>query len=388
MICTSFSPAIGQCVGCLLDSNCGGPESGKICGDATHVCEDGCRGMGGNGCMLGSVCTSSNASVGMCVQCISDADCGGPDSGKICDADAFQCKDGCRGLGGNGCPSGSVCSSVSVAVGTCVECVGDLDCGGITSGKVCDVDLNTCVTGCRGEGGNGCPDGSVCTSSSAKVGTCVQCLDDADCGSATSGKVCDVPSKTCKDGCYGEGGNGCPADSVCTSSDSSLGKCVQCLKDADCGAAKSGHGLQHRERRPASPAAAARMATAAPAGSSARRSTPPSGAAAATATRSAGPRTARACCDGTTRTCVDGCRGTGGNQCAAGDTCSSTDDSIGTCGCTPGEGGTCGSDELVGQGHGIFCSTRPGDDRSSGAPWLVGGLMSALLAMRRRRRAA
>jgi MYXO-CTERM domain-containing protein len=35
----------------------------------------------------------------------------------VCDAKV--CKDGCRGTGGNGCPSGKVCSSTSNAVGTC-----------------------------------------------------------------------------------------------------------------------------------------------------------------------------------------------------------------------------------------------------------------------------
>lgn len=49
--------------------------------------------------------------------CDTDDDCGGPNSGRICEND--QCVDGCRGQGGNSCPTGEVCSSDSVAAGTC-----------------------------------------------------------------------------------------------------------------------------------------------------------------------------------------------------------------------------------------------------------------------------
>ncbi len=38
-------------------------------------------------------------------ECENDADCGGSDSGRVCDAATLVCIDGCRGEGGNGCPS-------------------------------------------------------------------------------------------------------------------------------------------------------------------------------------------------------------------------------------------------------------------------------------------
>ena len=51
------------------------------------------------------------------MSCKSDSDCGGPDSGSVC-VDLF-CAPGCRGSGGNGCPSGQTCSSTTNAVGMC-----------------------------------------------------------------------------------------------------------------------------------------------------------------------------------------------------------------------------------------------------------------------------
>jgi uncharacterized repeat protein (TIGR01451 family) len=49
--------------------------------------------------------------------CHADGDCGGLDSGQIC-VDLL-CAPGCRGQGGNGCPAGQMCSSTTNAAGTC-----------------------------------------------------------------------------------------------------------------------------------------------------------------------------------------------------------------------------------------------------------------------------
>jgi clumping factor A len=38
---------------------------------------------------------------------------------------------------------------------------------------VCEDTAHTCVDGCRGVGGNGCPDGEVCTSTDETIGECV-----------------------------------------------------------------------------------------------------------------------------------------------------------------------------------------------------------------------
>lgn len=61
-------------------------------------------------CLISGECVATGA-------CDVDADCGGKTSGRVCDAKL--CKDGCRGTGGNGCTTGLVCSSATSAVGTC-----------------------------------------------------------------------------------------------------------------------------------------------------------------------------------------------------------------------------------------------------------------------------
>ncbi|MFO0547414.1 MAG: MopE-related protein [Polyangiaceae bacterium] len=53
-------------------------------------------------------------------ECDTDADCGGLDSGRVCN-ETHHCVDGCRGEDGNGCPSGEECSSDDASIGVCEE---------------------------------------------------------------------------------------------------------------------------------------------------------------------------------------------------------------------------------------------------------------------------
>jgi hypothetical protein len=83
------------------------------------------------------------------------------------------------------------------------ECVDDTDCGSDSSGRVCDAS-GACIDGCRGTG-NGCPDGFVCSSNDATIGACEtapECTVDADCGTALSGVVCE--DEACIEGCRGD----------------------------------------------------------------------------------------------------------------------------------------------------------------------------------------
>ncbi|MDC3959529.1 MopE-related protein [Polyangium jinanense] len=106
--------------------------------------------------------------------CFTDVDCGNPVSGSVCEAG--MCVPGCRGVGGNGCPYGEVCSSVDASRGVCEpgpnECAKDADCGAADSGRVCDIPARVCQAGCRGAAGNGCPAGSFCTSETSQLGVC------------------------------------------------------------------------------------------------------------------------------------------------------------------------------------------------------------------------
>ena len=56
------------------------------------------------------------------------------------------------------------------------------------------------------------------------------CLQDSDCGDPKSGKVCDTSTGACAGGCHA-GGNGCPNDAVCSSTDATIGHC-SALPDA------------------------------------------------------------------------------------------------------------------------------------------------------------
>ncbi|MBK8254220.1 MAG: hypothetical protein IPK82_16325 [Polyangiaceae bacterium] len=126
------------------------------------------------------------------VPCTTDADCGEPDSGKVCDIQQGECVDGCH-TPGNGCPADEVCTSDNETIGQCVECTTDAQCGDDTSGKICDAATFTCVEGCR-EGGNGCPDGEVCTLVTETVGTCEVIEDDEQVVAQGSGCFCSTPA--------------------------------------------------------------------------------------------------------------------------------------------------------------------------------------------------
>src|SRR5512133_1829422 len=213
----SVSPRV--CVACIVDENCGAIDSGKVC--SGRACAPGCRGAGGNHCPSGQLCSSNSTAIGQCVECLSDSDCG---AGKVCDPASNTCKVGCRGIGGNECPDNLVCTSMDTNLGMCVECLSDAQCGTALSGRICN-QAHTCQDGCRGVSGNSCPAGVVCTSVDANPGACVQCMTDAHCGAVTSGKVCDESLHACRDGCRAVGGNGCPADNRCSSVDTKIGYC-------------------------------------------------------------------------------------------------------------------------------------------------------------------
>lgn len=64
--------------------------------------------------------------------CQVDTDCGERDSGKVCVN--LSCGTGCRGQGGNGCPAGQVCSSTTDEVGFCKPVSGGGDGGALADG--------------------------------------------------------------------------------------------------------------------------------------------------------------------------------------------------------------------------------------------------------------
>jgi MYXO-CTERM domain-containing protein len=101
-----------------------------------------------------------------CVQCLTNADCRAP---FVCAATTKTCVEctitdqaACRAdLAGARCVAGNSCG-----------CAADADCGGATSGRVCDAATARCVPGCRQTGGNGCPASLSCTSAGDEIGNC------------------------------------------------------------------------------------------------------------------------------------------------------------------------------------------------------------------------
>jgi MYXO-CTERM domain-containing protein len=59
-------------------------------------------------------------------------------------------------------------------------CTTDAMCGAMTSGLVCD--MGRCAFGCRGMGGNKCPDPLFCTSTTMAVGMCTDMMPVMDAG--------------------------------------------------------------------------------------------------------------------------------------------------------------------------------------------------------------
>lgn len=159
-----------------------------------------------------------------CVQCLVDADCG--PLAPTCDLQTLACvcipsgmetcdavDNDCNGEADEGFPVGDVCS---VGMGECAA-DGVLVCNGAGDGTECGATPGEPTTELCDRLDNDC-DGNV-------DNECVACETDEQCGAIDSGKVCD-PTNMCIDGCRGAGGNGCPDGLECTSMDDSIGMCV------------------------------------------------------------------------------------------------------------------------------------------------------------------
>lgn len=162
-LCSGTTPAcdtdVGVCRGCAVDGECGG---------ATPACQpDGscneCSATNATAC--GGDTPLCNTATGTCRgTCLTDADCNGA-------------LPACRSNGVCGQCSPTNTSQCSTNRPVCLEtgicgCSTDSDCGAGQSGRVCDGSIGVCTTGCRGIGGNGCPAGQVCSSSGSGIGRC------------------------------------------------------------------------------------------------------------------------------------------------------------------------------------------------------------------------
>jgi len=176
-VVASNDPKVGQCVQCSADKDC---KVGK-CDLPTHACID---------CTTNTDCANPNPSclVGKCGPCKIDGDCVGNPSGGACETQgplAGTCQP-CTAQNVSACtPQAPRCDSP--AVDRCVQCLIDSDCGSSTSGRVCNGQTKSCEDGCRETGGNGCGPGLVCDASGGNIGRCV--TPGSDAGSRTDGGV-------------------------------------------------------------------------------------------------------------------------------------------------------------------------------------------------------
>ncbi len=158
---------VGAC-----DSNAQCPPSRPHCDTANHVCV---------GCVSDADCPASSPACqpdGTCGECSATNTSLCNDPTPICDVAEGACVacyvDGHGNtVGCDGSSQGRVCIESAGATAFC-GCDSDDDCGPVSSGRVCDPSTSRCIDGCRGQGGNRCPDGEQCTSTDTSIGTCFQ----------------------------------------------------------------------------------------------------------------------------------------------------------------------------------------------------------------------
>ncbi|MEI9937366.1 MAG: hypothetical protein WDO69_09075 [Pseudomonadota bacterium] len=217
--------------GCNVDADCG---TGQWCNESSNACLPTLE----NGVALPSDAGHANPTLhGTCDEAAAVLVC----SSGVCDTKDDEC-----GLSSGTGPCttataatvcrSALCGTTGVTKSTCVDCLKDSQCSGITptcnptsgtcvecvssaecSGKtpICNVDLSTCVR-CDGDRGSKaaqpCATTSApfCIASGAQSGACSKCTSDGDCQGHT-GNVCDTNSGLCA--------NGCRLDSDCSSSE-------------------------------------------------------------------------------------------------------------------------------------------------------------------------
>jgi MYXO-CTERM domain-containing protein len=159
----------GRCVECLVNADCGGAlvcdPVRKTCAECTTTMTAACDAdLAGARCLAGGQCG-----------CTADADCGGATSGRICDATVNRCTPGCRGMGGNTCPVSQQCTSTSPDVGRCETPPspdGGVD-GGGSDGPTTDGGpggAGGSGGGAGGSGGSGATGGNAATGGSTGTG--------------------------------------------------------------------------------------------------------------------------------------------------------------------------------------------------------------------------
>ncbi len=212
---------------CGANSDCPNPTLPFCIG---NVCV-GCQAAAAAACGA-LVC---DAVSGRCVECTADSQCTKDAAKGFCVANACT---GCATPGATGCAARgdgkTTCATSGAAAGQCVECAADTDCK--DAGKSFCV-ANVCG-GCQTAETTACStrlaSKSVCATSGTASGTCVECSADADCKDPTK-SFC--VANVCG-GCQTAAATACStrlaSKPVCATSGTASGTCVECSADADC----------------------------------------------------------------------------------------------------------------------------------------------------------
>ena len=168
-------------------------------------------------------------------ECTTDDQCAGET--PVCDLEAHVCV---------GCETDADCKDPNAPAcqpnGSCGECSATNDTLCVNDKPVCETMSGTCVP-CTAQDPSPCigdPDGPQCVG--GMNGLHCGCISDADCGGPNSGWVCDPQAEVCTEGCRGEGGNTCPDGKECTSTDSSIGECLDITGEGGAGGGEGGSG--------------------------------------------------------------------------------------------------------------------------------------------------
>ena len=231
ILCATTGAAAGQCVECAADAQCTKDPAKGFC------VANACTGCSATGCAARTdgktVCASSGASSGQCVECAADSQCTSDPAKGFCVANVCT---GCNTAGATGCAARidgkMVCSTSGTSAGQCVECAADSQCTSNPAKGFCVA--NAC-TSCSAAGATGCAgrtDGkTVCATNGTASGQCVECTADTQCTSSAAKSFC--VANSCA-GCQSAAANACSVRSATTPVCGTTGICVQCNTSADC----------------------------------------------------------------------------------------------------------------------------------------------------------
>jgi hypothetical protein len=209
-VCSMSGSRRGQCVACTSAMHCSAP---------TPRCD-----------------TAQN----ICVACLTSRECTDP-SRPVCDAATHVCRPCNPATATADCTDMATmaCASMGPNAGRCVQCTTMDSRACVAPAAVCNDATNRCVACVAGDAARVCAmstDGTACVTDPSGSRRC-GCMRDPECGSTTSGRICDPSMLRCRPGCWpGDGHNGCPTGQSCSSNDSTRpGTCSPgCFRDLDC----------------------------------------------------------------------------------------------------------------------------------------------------------